>query len=119
MRVKETEASFSLDVVMLDALIGILALASIIVIALLLGGFSFFTPWLIICPPIIFVAGFVRSRSEGSIWLKCLFICLVPLAFTALLAKPSGEAIGIAAPLLTLPCASGIWLRRRLSGGPR
>lgn len=113
MRVEETELSYSFDVILVDALIGMLALASIVVTALLLGGFSFFAPWLIACPLMMLVAGLLRSRSEGAIWLKCLVICLAPLVSSALFAKPLDIAIGIAAPLLILPCASGVWLRRR------
>jgi hypothetical protein len=69
-RVEETELNYSLDVILIDALIGMLALASIAGIALLLGGFSFFTPWPIAYPLMMFTAGLLRSRSEGSIWLK-------------------------------------------------
>ena len=113
MRIEQTELSYSLDIIMVDALIGILALACIVFTALLLGGFSFFAPWLIACPITMLVAGLLRSRSDGVIWLKCLVICLAPLIFSALFAKPRNLAIGIVTPLLILPCAGGLWLRRR------
>jgi hypothetical protein len=101
---------------LVDALIGMLASASIAGIALLLGGFSFFTPWLIACPVMMFIAGLLRSRSKGAIWLKCVVICLAPLVVFALTAQPLDAGIAIAAPLLILPCAGGLWFRRR--GGP-
>ena len=112
MRVEEARLSYSSDVIAVDAVIGVLGLVFIVVAALLLGGFSFFTPWLIACPLMMFVAGLLRSRSEGAVWLKCLVICFAPLVFCALFAKPL-SSIGIAAPLLVVPCASGVWLRRR------
>jgi hypothetical protein len=113
MRIEQTELSYSLDIIMVDALIGILALACIVFTALLLGGFSFFAPWLIACPLMMLVAGLLRSRSDGVIWLKCFVICLAPLIFSTLFAKPRSLAIGIAVPLLIQPCAGGVWLRRR------
>jgi hypothetical protein len=117
MRVEETAVSYSSDIILVDALIGILALPLIAVAALLLGGFSFFTPWLIVSPFMMLVAGLLRSRSEGVIWLKCLVICAAPLVFSVFISK-SFVVIGITAPLLLLPCAGGVWLRRRLSVNP-
>jgi hypothetical protein len=61
----------------------------------------------------MFVAGLLRSRSKGAIWLKCVVICLAPLGVSALTAKPLDAGIAIAAPLLILPCAGGLWFRRR------
>jgi hypothetical protein len=110
---EETELNYSLDVILIDALIGMLALALIAGIALFLGGFSFFTPWLIACPVIMFIAGLLRSRSKGAIWLKCVVICLAPLVVSALTAKPLDAGIAIAAALLILPCIGGLWFRRR------
>ena len=96
---------------MSDALIGVLASGCVIVLALLLGGFSFFEPWMVFGPVVLFCAGFFRARSEGNIWLKSVAISLASL----LLAAFFGNAIivGIALPFLIPPCACGIWIRRR------
>lgn len=111
--------NYSLDVILIDASIGMLALALIAGIALLLGGFSFFTSWLIACPLMMLMAGLLRSRSQGAIWLKCVVICLVPLAFSVLLGRPLDAAIEVAALLLILPCAGRLWFRRRYSVTPQ
>jgi hypothetical protein len=50
---------------MVDGLFGMLALACIVFAALLLGGFSFFTPWLIACPITTLVAGLLRYKQKA------------------------------------------------------
>jgi len=112
MRVEETEAGYSLDEFLPDVMVGALAVVFIVVTALLLGGFSFFAPWLIVSPLAMLMAGLLRARSVGNIWLKCLAICLVAITLAALFVRPLA-GIGIVAPLLIMPCATGIWLRRR------
>ena len=49
--------NYPLDVILSDLLIGVPAMSLIIVAAISLGGFSFFTPWMIVTPPILFIAG--------------------------------------------------------------
>ena len=105
--------SYSSDDALFDGLTGVPAVCLIFVTALFLGGFSFFTPWLIVTPPILLVAGLVRARSEGNPLLKGLVISLPSLILVALLGRPLASMVGVSAFLLIPPCAIGIWIRRR------
>jgi hypothetical protein len=102
--------NYSPDVVLIDALTGLPAMGLIILTALFLGGFSFFAPWMIVSPLIMFIAGLVRARSDGNAWLKGFVISLPLLAIIVLL----GNVVAVFfAPFLILPSASGVWIRRR------
>jgi len=79
MQVEEAELSYSLEVILVDFLTGVVAIATVVPTALLVRGFSFFTPWLIAGPLVMLTAGLLRSRSEGIIWIKCVVICVAPL----------------------------------------
>lgn len=105
--------NYSSDELFLDALTGVPAMGLVFIMALFLGGFSFFTPWLIVTPPILFIAGLFRARSEGNPLLKGLVMSLPSLIIVALLGSPRITMLGIGAPLLFLPCALGVWVRRR------
>jgi hypothetical protein len=104
-------ADYLNDVLMADALIGVLASGCVIVVALPLGGFSFFEPWMIATPVMFLTAGVVRARSEGNIWLKSAVISLGSLVFAAIFGNV--PTLCIAMPFLILPCACGIWIRRK------
>lgn len=105
--------SYSADEALLDSLTGVPAVGLILVTALLLGGFSFFTPWLIVTPLTLLFAGLIRARSDGNPLLKALVISLPSLILVMLLGRPIASMLGISALLLLPPCAIGIWIRRR------
>jgi hypothetical protein len=105
--------NYSSDELLFDALTGVPAVGLISVMALSLGGFSFFTPWMIVTPPILFIAGLVRARSEGNPLLKGLMMSLPSLIIVALVGSPRVTMLGLSAPFLILPCAIGVWIRRR------
>jgi hypothetical protein len=105
--------SYSSDEVLSDALAGVPAVGLILVTALFLGGFSFFTPWMIVTPPIFFAAGLVRARSESNPLLKGLVISLPLLGVAALLGNPRVAMVGFSAIFSIPPCAIGVWIRRR------
>jgi len=106
--------NYSSDEMLVDALTGIPAVGLIIVTALTLGGFSFFTPWMIVTPPILLAAGLARARSNGSNpLLKGLVISLPSLVIVALLGSPRVTMLGVSAFFLIPPCALGVWIRRR------
>ncbi len=104
---------YSGDDAFFDSLTGVPAVGLIFVAALILGGFSFFTPWLIVTPPILLIAGLVRGRSEGNPLLKGLVISLPSLIVVALLGRPVANILGVSALLLIPPSALGVWIRRR------
>ena len=105
--------SYPSDEVLIDTLIGLPAVGVICVTALLLGGFSFFAPWIIVTPPILLIAGLVRARSEGNPLLKGLVISLPSLIVVALLGSPRITMLGVSIFFLIPPCAMGVWIRRR------
>jgi hypothetical protein len=111
--------NYSSDDALFDALTGVPAVGLIFVTALFLGGFSFFTPWMIVTPPILLIAGLVRARSEGNALLKGLMISLPSLILVALLGRPLATMLGISALLLIPPCAIGVWIRRRRAAKSR
>jgi len=107
----EQVINYPSDEVLIDAVTGVSAFGLIFVLALFLGGFSFFSPWMIVTPPILFIAGLVRARSKANVLLKGLVISLPSLVIAALLGNYSG--VGVSAPFVILPCLLGIWIRRR------
>ena len=111
MQANTTAADYLSDVAIADALVGELASGCVIVIALLLGGFSFFQPWMISAPAVLLTTGLLRARSEGNIWLKSVVISLASLLFATFFGNI--PMVGSAMPFLILPCACGIWIRRR------
>jgi hypothetical protein len=98
-------------VLLIDALTSVPAMVLIIVAALFLGGFSFFAPWMVVTPPILLLAGLVRARTEGNTLLKGVVISLPSLIAGVVFGNYA--MVGVSAPFLVLPCASGVWIRRR------
>ena len=74
---------YSLGELLCDAAVGVIALVAIIALSLILGGFSFFEPWLIVGLPVMFAAGVLRGNSRGNIWVKVLFLNVGNLVFVA------------------------------------
>lgn len=101
----------------IDAAVGAAAMIAIAGLALALGGFMFFTPWLIVAPPVMFAAGTVRGSGPGKIWIKSMSITLGTLllftgcSHTNVLTAVEGFLIAV------VPAAGGIWFRRRCSYG--
>ena len=105
--------NYSSDELLFDALTGVPAVGLIFVTALFLGGFSFFAPWMIVTPLILFIAGLVRARSAGNPLLKGLVISLPSLIIVALLGSHCVTMLGLSALFLIPPSAIGVWIRRR------
>jgi hypothetical protein len=111
----ETAPLFSLGELALDAAAGAVAMIAIACLALALGGFMFFAPWLIVAPPIMFASGVLRGSGEGKVWFKTLSITsgtlLILIGFSHTNALTVTDGFLIAA----VPTAGGIWFRRRSS----
>lgn len=92
--------------------VGIAALTCILIIflAMVLGGFNFFTPWLIVIPPIMFVAGVIRGISPGNIWIKVISLNVVSILILAYSADAGAFVLGLL--VLILPTTVGIAVRR-------
>jgi hypothetical protein len=111
----ETAPLFSLGEFALDAAVGAVAMIAIAGFALALGGFMFFTPWLIVAPLIMFAAGALRGSGEGKVWIKSLSITsgalllFIGFSHTNALTVTDGFLIAV------VPTAGGIWFRRRSS----
>jgi hypothetical protein len=106
-----TVVDYLSDVAIADAIVGVLASGCVIVIALSLGGFSFFVPWMISATAVLLATGFLRARSEGNIWLKSVVISLASLLCAAFFGNI--PMVGSSVPFLILPCVCGIWVSRR------
>jgi hypothetical protein len=104
-------ADYFSDAAIADSIVGVLASGCVIAIALLLGGFMFFKPWMISAPAVLLAAGFLRARSEGNIWLKSIVMSLASLLCAAFFGNIL--MVGSSVPFLIMPCACGIWIGRR------
>ncbi len=102
--------SYFLGVCLVDISVGALALIAIISLALLMGGFSFFTPWLIATPILMFAAGVVRGSSPGNIYVKGFWMSIASSLFLAICCDVYTFFLGILA--VALPAIGGIALRR-------
>ena len=105
-----TVADYFSDVAISDSIVGVLASGCAIAVALLLGGFMFFEPWMISAPVVLLATGFLRARSEGNIWLKSIVMSLASLLCAAFFGNI--PMVGSSVPFLILPCACGIWIGR-------
>ena len=101
---------YSLGEFLSDAAVGAGALIAIIILALVLGGFSFFTPWLIVSPPLLFAAGMMRGSDRGNIWIKGLSISVASLLLLGFCANALTFALGMV--IAVLPAVGGVWFRR-------
>jgi hypothetical protein len=102
---------------LVDVLTGLAWLSVIIIAALALGGFSFFQPWLIVIPLAMFLAGFLRGRSSGNVWVTTVKMAIpgwLLIAFTASgdTRVHSAESKILGMLLFALPTALGMWVRR-------
>jgi len=101
-----------------DVSVGAVVSIAIIPLALLLGGFNFFMPWLLVTPPLLFAAGFLRGSSAGNVWVKGL----ATNAANILLLFWCSNALTVLLGLFVtvLPAVGGISFRRyRLDHGNR
>jgi hypothetical protein len=83
--------------------VGFAALVVVVYSAMLLGGFSFLTPWLLVTPPLFLVVGFLRGASRGTVWGKgismsaaslLLFAAgILPVWLLALISSAAGLAL--------------------------
>ncbi len=103
--------SYPWEAALLDTVSGSLSVVSIIMIALLCGGWFLVAPWGFAAAITMFAVGFLRSRSQGAIWLKASMLCLPLLVYCL-----SGRSVRIAAcamaALTVFPCAAGLWAGR-------
>ncbi len=77
------DQSYDFGTFVADFGVGFAALVIVVCTALLLGGFSFLAPWLLVTPPLFFATGFVRGRSAGTIWGKGMAMSAGPLLLLA------------------------------------
>ena len=90
-----------------------LAVAILVVfVCLLLGGFRFFAPWLIVTPAVMFSAGLIRGGTPGRIIVKgvALGALLLMLLVLGTLRSPVTLLLGI--PVILAPAVAGIATRR-------
>jgi len=80
-----------------------------------LGGFSFFTPWLIVIPVVMFAAGFLRGGSAGRIIGRGLALStfLLILLLITSVNSPLNLLPGI--PIIVAPAVAGIAARHNWS----
>src|SRR5271157_4175564 len=105
---------YSLGGFLFDAAVGAVAFIAIAASALALGGFSFFTPWLIVAPPIMFAAGMIRGSSQGNTLLKSLSITLGTLLLSICFTNTDVYTVALGMLIVIIPTALGILVRRRL-----
>ena len=101
-----------------DLLAGFAAVIVIVVGSLALGGFSFWLPWLVLSPVVLFLTGFVRASSFGNSWAKALVIdipvfMLMVASLRATTPLGSAATILIAILIAVLLTAGGVAFRRR------
>ena len=112
----EVTPLFSLAEFVFDAAVGAVAMIAIVGFALTLGGFMFFTPWLIVAPPIMFAAGALRGSGARNIWIKSLSITSGALLLFVGFSDTNPLTVATAFFVAVIPTAGGIWFRRRSSG---
>jgi hypothetical protein len=98
---------------LVDAAVGAAAMIAIAGLALALGGFMFFTPWLIVAPPVMFAAGTVRGSGQGKIWIKSLSITLGALLLFTGCSHTNALTATVGFLIAVVSTAAGIWFRRR------
>lgn len=109
----ETNTTYSWTPLVADAGLGLVAVVVIIPFSLFLGGFSFFLPWMIVIPVMLFAAGYMRGASSGSAWLKAIALSAATFLVSIALGRPKAT-IGILTLAFTiLPAIAGTLLRRR------
>lgn len=83
-----------------------------VIVCLRLGGFSFFAPWLIIIPVMMFATGLIRGGSPGRIIVRgaALSTFLLMLLLLAAVRSPLSFLVGI--PVIVVPAVAGIATRR-------
>lgn len=90
-----------------------LAVAILIVfVCLRLGGFSFFAPWLIVTPVVMFSAGLIRGRGPGRVVVKgvALGAFVLMLLVLGTIRSPLTLLLGI--PVILIPAVAGVAARR-------
>ncbi len=109
----------------LDVGIGMAALFPILIAALTLGGFSFFWPWLILTPLVMWMVGWWRGLSFGNLWIKAVALNAPALMFLFVAAQSGtkrpdfwGAALIVSA-VTVFPTAGGIKIRRRRDSTPQ
>jgi hypothetical protein len=107
----EPLTKYNWTTMVVDVAIGIVTFILVIPVALYLGGFSFFTPWVIALIPLFFLCGFLRGASPERIWAKACAISAG--ASCPWLVKGWLSALLFVA-LTFGPIAAGVFARRRL-----
>ncbi len=97
-----------------DIVIGIGMLVPVSIVALMLGGFSFIQPWLIVTPLAIFLMGWLRGRTFRKLSAKTLALAAPALLLFGCGVLEENTAVvrfGVIimlAALTVLPTAGGI-----------
>ena len=81
--------SYGVGTLVADFGLGFAALVIVGFTALLLGGFSFLTPWLLVTPPLFFATGFLRGTSDGIVWGKAIALSAPSLLLLGVASSPS------------------------------
>src|SRR5262245_45283669 len=105
------EDRYSLPGFLADAGVGLAAWLLVVPLAFVLGGFSFFLPWLIVSAALLFAAGLLRASTVGNVWLKGIALNTLPVSWaiwshSGLLAFVIGTAVPV------LASVAGIAVRR-------
>jgi len=96
--------------ILVDVAVGIVTFVLVIPMALFLGGFSFFAPWVIAIIPLFFLAGFLRGAGPERIWAKAGAITAGASCPWLIKGWPS---ILLVAAVSFVPSAAGVYMRRR------
>jgi DnaJ domain len=96
-----------------DAGIGVLAMVVAFLAGMYSGGFSFFTPWLIVMPTTFFVCGFLFGDTPRSSWAKAarIYAGIWCWSIWWLAQRPQWEIL-IFVLITFLPAVCGVYLRQ-------
>ena len=91
---------------------GFAGTVTVVAVCLLLGGFSFFAPWLILVPAVMFAAGLIRGRSAGRIAAKGIALSAFLLMLLILATLHSALSLLAGIPIIVAPAIAGVAARR-------
>ena len=96
----------------IDVAWGLAVAILVVFVCLLLGGFSFFAPWLIVTPAVMFSAGLIRGGTPGRIIVKGVALGALLLMLLVLGALRSPVTLLLGIPVILAPSVAGIATRR-------
>jgi len=96
-----------------DCGVGLAATSAILPASLLLGGFSFIEPWVLVTALLFFFAGFLRGTSPGNASIKAMAINLGPLCLLVVWLRAEWLTMLLGVLAVILPTMAGLLARRR------